>query len=62
MQVSGKIRWEEHSRGAVRGAEGRGGEDLCASEEASGWSLERRRDERSKLELVPEGLADSLSR
>lgn len=46
----------------MRGAEGRGGEDLCASEEASGWSLERRRDERSKLELVPESLADSLSR
>ena len=61
MQVSGKNRWEERSRGAVRGAEGRGGEDLRASEEASGWSLERRWDERSKPELVPEGLADSLS-
>ena len=61
MQVIGKNRWEVRSRWAVSGAEGRGGKDLRASEEASGWSLERRWDERSKLEPVPEGLADSLS-
>lgn len=48
-------------RGAVRSTEGRRGEHLRASEETSGWSLERRWDEGSKLEPVPKGLADSLS-